>query len=216
MTPVMTWAAAVIPRTLQGADSEQTSPVFHSTFLGFPSSPDPLSSTSPGPSSPRAVPMPPPARRSALDWRPPRRNGIGRVRRHVAGQHVRPGLLGQRDPETHHQPAGRGRGVLRDQDRVVGPEHSILAPQLLRPGPALQETAGVLPWGHEGPVRVSTHRRYEDKAANSQNSHFKSLTGAQLQLMGARRYWGPPCWPPFNFQMFSPWWQLSYNNMLKG
>lgn len=47
------------------------------------------------------------------------RNGIGCVWRHVAGQHVCPGLLGQRDPEAHHQPAGRGRGVFRDKDRVV-------------------------------------------------------------------------------------------------
>lgn len=67
---------------------------------------------------------------SMLDWR--LRNGIGCVWRHVAGQHVCPGLLGQRDPEAHHQPAGRGRGVFRDKDRVVWQEHFILASELFR------------------------------------------------------------------------------------
>ena len=77
-------------------------------------------------------PKPPPA---MLDWKPVPRNGIGGVWRDVAGQHVCPGLLGQRDPEAHHQPARRGRGVLRDKDRVVWQEHFILAPELLRSGP---------------------------------------------------------------------------------
>lgn len=86
-------------------------------------------------------------------------DGIGCVRGHVSGQHVRPGLLGERDPEAHHQPAGRGGGVLRDQDRVVRQEHSILAPELLRPGSAVQKTAGVFSRGQERPVKEPPDRR---------------------------------------------------------
>lgn len=86
-------------------------------------------------------------------------DGIGRVRGHVAGQHVCPGLLGQRGPETRHQPERGGRGVLRDQDRVVGQEHPLPAQELLRPGSTLKETAGVLSWGQKGPEQVPALRR---------------------------------------------------------
>lgn len=104
----------------------------------------------------RRPPAPAPAPASMLAWRP---NGIGCVWRHVAGQHVRQGLLGERRPETHHQPARRGRAVFRDQDRVVGQKHFILASELLRPGAAVQKAAGVLPWGPQSPVQVSPDRR---------------------------------------------------------
>lgn len=86
-------------------------------------------------------------------------DGIGCVRRHVSGQHVRPGLLGERDPQAHHQPAGRGGGVLRDPDGMVGQEHFILAPELLRPGSAVQKVAGIFPRGQERPVQESSDRR---------------------------------------------------------
>lgn len=113
------------------------------------------------------VPSSPPAACCRTDSPGWGQHGIGRVWRHLLGQHVRPGLLGERDPEAHHQPAGRRRGVLRDPDRVVGQEHFIPAQELLGPGSTVQETGGVLSWRQERPVKVSPHRRWVRRSGRS-------------------------------------------------
>uniref|UniRef100_A0A8V0Y482 PX domain containing 1 n=1 Tax=Gallus gallus TaxID=9031 RepID=A0A8V0Y482_CHICK len=105
------------------------------------------------PRPPPPPPLPPPPLNSAAAGGAlrfalrRRRDGLGRVRGHFAGEHVRAGLLGERHPAAHHQPAGRRGGVLRDPHRVVGPQHPLPAPQLLRPGPPLQAPPRLLPRG---------------------------------------------------------------------
>lgn len=123
-----------------------------------------------------------------LDWM--LRNGIGGFRGHVAGEHVCQRLLGERDPAADYQPARRRRGVLWDQDRVVGQKHFIPAPELFWFGKVVQEACGILPWGQKRPYEVAPNWRLVYMCLNQylQNNQWHSLhfavnTWQQVQPM---------------------------------
>lgn len=92
-----------------------------------------------------------------LDWL--LRNGIGDIRGDVSGQHVCQGLLGERDPETDHKSARRGRRILRDQNRVVRQKRFVFAQELFRFWEIVQKTGWIIPWGQKSSLQVAAYRR---------------------------------------------------------